>query len=276
MWHQRLLFCLTQTLFHGFFNACQTSAVLVFSEFANTTHTAVAEVVNVIDFAVAIAQVHQNFDHREDVLVRHDHGASRRITAHAGIEFHAANTRQIVGIRVVEQALEQGLNRVFSGRLARAHHAVNRYTCSEFISRLIRPEGLRDVRALIKLVGIQHLQVFDTSHTQLFKEQFAQFIVGFGDDFTRICVNDVFGDHTSDQEIFRYADARGAAGFQLAGVTHGDALVLGYYNFAGLVSDVKTGHFAAHALGNEFHLGTAVHQAEVVKHKEVGEDGFLI
>ena len=75
MRHQRFLLSLTQALLDGFLNSCQASAVLVFSEFADTTHTAVAQVINVIHFTIAVAQVHQNFDHGEDVLVGHDHRA---------------------------------------------------------------------------------------------------------------------------------------------------------------------------------------------------------
>ena len=75
MRHQRFLLSLTQALLDRFLNSCQAGAVLVFSEFANATHPAVAQVINVIDFTIAVAQVHQDFDHGEDVLVCHDHRA---------------------------------------------------------------------------------------------------------------------------------------------------------------------------------------------------------
>ena len=55
-----------------------------------------------------------------------------------------------------------------------------------------------------------------------------------------------------------------------------DALVLGNHNLAGFVGDVKACHFTAHTLGHELHLRATVHQTEVVEHKEVSEDGFLI
>src|SRR3546814_8977893 len=43
-------------------------AILVFEQFADRTHTAVAKIVDVVDLALAILQVHQLLDHGEDVL----------------------------------------------------------------------------------------------------------------------------------------------------------------------------------------------------------------
>ena len=59
-------------------------------------------------------------------------------------------------------------------------------------------------------------------------------------------------------------------------MTNGNALVFSDDNFASRIGNIKTGHLTAHALGNEFHLGTAVHQTEIIKYKEVGEDRLLI
>ena len=69
---------------------------------------------------------------------------------------------------------------------------------------------------------------------------------------------------------------RGACLLQITGVTHGDALVLGYHHFAGFVGDVKTGHLATQTLRHKLHLCAAVHQTEVVVHKEVRQDGFWV
>ena len=91
--HQRLLLGLAQTFFHSFFDTGQTSAVLVFGQFANTAHTAVAQVVDVVHFATAIAQVHQNLDNRQNVFVGQDHGTSCLGATQLGIELHTADAR---------------------------------------------------------------------------------------------------------------------------------------------------------------------------------------
>ena len=61
MRHQRLLLGLPQTLLDGLLNPCKSCAVLVFSQFADATNAAIAQVVDVIDLTTTIAQVNQNF-----------------------------------------------------------------------------------------------------------------------------------------------------------------------------------------------------------------------
>ena len=53
----------------GAFHASQSGAELVFGQFADGAHAAVAEVIDVIDLAVPVAQLHQNLHHRNDVLI---------------------------------------------------------------------------------------------------------------------------------------------------------------------------------------------------------------
>ena len=75
MRHEWLLLGLTQTLFHSFLDASQTGAVLVLGQLAHATYAAIAQVIDVIDFAAAIAQINQDLDHGQDVFVGEHHGA---------------------------------------------------------------------------------------------------------------------------------------------------------------------------------------------------------
>ena len=272
--HQRLLLGLTQTFLDGLLDTSQTRAVLVFGEFAHATHAAIAQVIDVIDFAVAVAQVHQNLDHGQDIFVGQHHRTGRAIAADLGVELHAADARQIVRIGVVEQALEQGLDCIFGWRLAGTHHAIDRDAGSEFVGRLIDAQRLRDVGALVEFVGVDALQVLNAGAAQLLQQRFGQLFVGLGNDFTGVGIDDVAGCHAADQEVLRHADELGARLLEFARVTRGDALVLGDDDLARLVGDVETCDFATQALGHEFHLRAAVHQTEVVVDEEVGEDGL--
>ena len=274
--HQRLLLRLTQTFLHGLLDTGQAGAVLVLGQFADATHAAVAEVVDVVDFAVAVAQVHQDLDDRQDVLVGQHHRAGRLVAADLGVELHAADARQVVRVRVVEQALEQGLHRVFRRRLAGAHHAVDRHARGELVHRFVDAQGLRDVRALVEFVGVDDLDVLHAGAAQLLQQRFGQLVVGLGQDFARIGIDDVACDHAADQEVFRHADVRGAALLEFARVARGDPLVLGDHDLARLVGDVEARDFAAQALGDELHLRAAVHEAEVVVDEEVREDRFRV
>ena len=66
--HQTFAFGLIQTLFHGTFHACQTCTELVFHQFANGTHATVAQMVNIVHFAMAVAQLHQRSNRHHDVF----------------------------------------------------------------------------------------------------------------------------------------------------------------------------------------------------------------
>ena len=160
--HQGLLLGLTQTLFDGFLNPRQTGAVLVLGEFAHATHAAVAQVVNVIDFTATVSEVHQNLHHRQNVIIGEHHGTGGVGVADFGIELHSPNTRQIVGVGVVKKALEKGLHRIFGGRLARTHHAINRNPCSKLVGGLVSTQCLRQISPLVKLIGVNALEVGHT------------------------------------------------------------------------------------------------------------------
>ena len=272
MGHQRLLLSLTQTFLHSLFDTRQASAVLVLSQFAHAAHAAVAQMVDIVHLATAIAQIHEDLDHGQDVFVGQHHGACGFVAADLGVELHAAHAREVVRVGVVEQALEQGLHGVFRRRLAGAHHAVDGHARSELIGRFINAQGLRDVGALVEFVGVDDLQVTHASGAQFLKQGFGQLFVGLGDDFAGVRIHDVAGHDATNQEVFGHADVGRAGLLQLARVARGDALVLGDDDLAALVGDVETGNFTLEAIGHKLHLCAAVHQAEVVVDEEVGQD----
>src|SRR3546814_1599467 len=65
---------------------------------ADRAHAAVAEIVDIVDLALAVLQVHERLDDREDIL-----GAQRRhrilgVEIEAHVQFDAAHRRQIVAV----------------------------------------------------------------------------------------------------------------------------------------------------------------------------------
>ena len=274
MRHQGFGFCLAQTLLHGLLDARKTAAVLVLGQLTDTTHTPVAQVVDVIDVAVAIAQVDEDLDDIQDVVVAQRHLAFRRVAAHTSVEFHPADTAQVVRVLAVEQAVEQRFDGVFGGRLARAHHAVDGHSRRQLIGGFVSGQGLADERALVQLVRVQALDVLDTRRTQLLQHRFGDFFVGFGHDLARVGIDHVLADETANQEIFGHADETGAGLFELAHVARGDALVLLDNDIARLVSEIETRDFALQTLRHEFHLRARVHQTEMVVLEEMRQDRF--
>ena len=209
MGHERLLLGLAKPFFNRFFNTGKTGSVLVFSQFAHATHAAITEVVDVIDVTTAIAQVHQDLHHRQDIFIGQHHRAGRLGPAHLGVELHATHARQVIGVGVVEQALKQRLYRVFGGWLAGTHHAVDGNPGGKLVHGFITAQGLRNVRALIELIRVDARQVLHAGCAQFFQQSLGQFLVGLGDDFTGVGFDDVAGHDSRHQKVFRYADVCG-------------------------------------------------------------------
>ena len=63
-------FSLVQAFLDGALHADEAGTELVLGKFADRTHAAIAEVIDVVDFAAAIAQLDQDTDHADDVVVR--------------------------------------------------------------------------------------------------------------------------------------------------------------------------------------------------------------
>jgi hypothetical protein len=79
-------------------HAQQADAVLVLHQLADRAHAAVAEIVDVVDLALAVAQVDQRLDHGEDVLLaQHAHGVLG-VEVEAHVHLDAADGRQVVAL----------------------------------------------------------------------------------------------------------------------------------------------------------------------------------
>ncbi len=232
--------------------------------------------VDVVDFATAIAQLDEDLDDGDDVLVGQRHRAFGTVAADARVELHAAHARQVVRVFAVEQAVEQRFDGVFGRRLAGAHHAVDGDTGGQLVGRLVGGQRLADVGALVEFVGEQDREFLHAGAAQLLQQRFGQLVIGLGDDLAGVGVDHVAGDDAADQEVFRHRDVRGARLLELAHVARGDALVLLDDDVAVLVGDVEARDFALQALGHELHLRAGVHQAEGVVLEEVRQDRFRI
>jgi len=168
------------------------------------------------------------------------------------------------------------LHGVFCGWLTWTHHAIDGDPGGKFVRRLVRTQGLGDIRPLIKLVGVDARKLLHAGAAQLFKQGFGQLFVGFSQDFTGINVHQIARDDPADQKIFGHRNMGGLSLFQLTGVPCSDPLVLDHHHFATLVRDVKTRDLTTQTLGDKLHLGATVHQAEVVIDKKVGQNRLIV
>ncbi len=270
--HQVFALGLAEALLHRAFDAHEARAELVFRQFADAAHAPVAEVVDVVDFALAVAQLDENLDRREDVVVLQRHRAGDFVTADAAVELHAADLRQVVRVFAVEQAIEQRLDGFFRRRLARTHHPVDRDARGRLVDGFVDTQRRRDVRTLVQIVRVERLDFLDLRFAQLVEHAFRDLVVGVRDHFARIAVDDVLRKHAAEQIVFGHRDVLGLRGFEIANVLRVDPLVLLDDDLAFTIGDVEACDFAAQALGHELHLRAFVHQREVVEDEEVRED----
>jgi hypothetical protein len=101
------------------FHAQEPDAILILHELADRAHPTVAEVIDVVDLAFAVAQIDQRADHRDDVvLAQHAHGVGR-VEVEPHVHLDAAHRREVVALGIEEQRLEHVLRGIERRRLAR-------------------------------------------------------------------------------------------------------------------------------------------------------------
>ena len=92
-------------------HAEQADAVLVLHQLADRADAAVAEMVDVVDLALAVAQVDQRLDHGEDVVLAQNAHGVRGVEVEAHVHLDAADGREVVALGIEEQRLEHRLGR---------------------------------------------------------------------------------------------------------------------------------------------------------------------
>ncbi len=269
MRHQVVRFGLAETLLHCTFNAHQTGTELVFSQFADTTHATITEVIDIIDFAATVAQFDQDLNNRKHVFIRQRHCAGQFIAADTAIEFHAAHSRQVITLFAIEQSVEQRLDRILGRRFARTHHAVDRDACRHLVGCIVHAQSLRNITALVQVVGIQRLDVGYVCFAQPTQQVICQFVVRVGNHFTCVGINDIFREYAAKQIVFRNRDMLDASGLDFTHMLGVDALVFGDDDLARLVADVEAGNRTAQTFSDEFHFGAFRTQCEIIEDEEI-------
>src|SRR6185369_13119124 len=89
--HQAFAFGDGETLFHRTLNTHETDTELVFGQFADRTHAAVAEVVDVVDFAFTVLKVDQDLHRVDDVFFGQNARTFVLAATDATVELHATD-----------------------------------------------------------------------------------------------------------------------------------------------------------------------------------------
>ena len=127
--HQAFTLRHGEPLFDGTLDAHQPYTELIFSHFADGPDAPVAKVINVVHYALAVADTDQSANNIDNVFLVEGRGTDLVLSAQPSVELHSAHGREIVSLGREKQILEEVFRRLFSGRLSRSHHAVDLNEC---------------------------------------------------------------------------------------------------------------------------------------------------
>ena len=275
--HHRVDIHRRHALLDGALHAQQAQAVLVLHQLADRAHPAVAEVVDVVDLAFAVAQVHQRPDHGDDVL-----GAQRahRVVAleiEPHVHLDAADGREVVALRIEEQRVEERRGRIDGRRLARAHHPVDVHQRALLIGVLVDVERIADERADRDMIDVEDREVLDLRLLERLQQLGIQLVAGLAIDLAGLHVDDVLGQVLARKIGVVEEHLLQALLAQLARAPCGDLLAGLDHHLAGLgVDEVGRRRETAHLLRHERNLPAelgVLHPDGVV---EGAEDGLLV
>ena len=192
----------------------QTDAVLVFHQFADRPDATVAEVVDVVNLTLAIAQFGQRLDAGDDVItVQRALGVGlAQIQTHVHLD--AANGRKVVTLAIEEQRIEQLACRFNGRRFTRTHDAVDIHERGIAAHVLVGSHGVADVGADVHAVDVQHRNLGDAliqQNLQASALHFAvlvifhrQFVASFDPNLAGFFIDDVLGNIAAKDLVKRH------------------------------------------------------------------------
>ncbi len=211
-------------LLDGALHAEQAQAVLVLHQLADGAHAAVAEMVDVVDLAAAVAQVDERAGHREDVvLAQHAHRVLG-VEVHAHVHLHAPHGRQVVALGVEEQRVEHRLGGVERRRLARAHHAVDVEQGVLARGVLVDRERGADVGADVDVVDVEDRQRVEAVVEQARQRLGRDLVARLGVDLAGLGVIEILGEVLAVEVLVGGAQGLHALLGEQAGRAGGDLL----------------------------------------------------
>ena len=173
--------------------------VLVLHQLADGTHPPVAEIVDVVDLPAAVLQLVEDLHRAEQVfLAQHAHGIGHIVEAQPHVHLHPSDRRQIVAVRIEEQAAEQPFRRLRRRRLTRTHHAIDVDQCVVAVGVLVDRQRVANPRT-VRLVHRQRRQFGDTSLFQRGELRLGEFLASFRIDLARLSIDQILSHEAAEQ-----------------------------------------------------------------------------
>ena len=165
---------------------------MIFHQFADRTHTTIAQVVNIINFTSSVFKVYQDLHNFQDIFfAKHTNIIGNIGKVKPCIHLNTTDRRQIIAFVIKEKPVEQSLCRIQGWRLAGAHYFVNINKRFLAASILIRHHSIADVRTDICVVNVKNLQLICFTSGDICHFLFGQFFAGFQNYLTGSLINQV-------------------------------------------------------------------------------------
>src|SRR5713226_8679555 len=230
-------------------HADQADAVLVLEQLAHRPDAAVAEVVDVVDLALAIFEINEVPDDLEDVLLGEDRLLERLVDGELVVQLEPADLGQVVALGVEEQVDEEVGGRLQRGRIARAQAAVDLHDRLFRRGDLVGHQRVAQERPDVQVVDEEHLELVDAALAQLLDLLLGDLLVALQQDLAGVLVHHVAGADLGDQLLDVEGQRANLRLLQLLDRPAGELAVLLDDHFAGLrVLDVPGGALAGEQL----------------------------
>src|SRR6185437_9169963 len=260
-----------QALLDGALDAHQPDAEGILRHLADAAHAAIAQVIDVIHMAVAVADVDQGLHDLDDVFLAQHPRTRDRLASHAAVELHASDRRQIVAFAVEEQVLKQVLGGILGRRLAGTHHAVDFDQRLEAGLGRIDAQSVRNIRTAVQIVDVQGVNFGDAVFDQLAHRRNRQNLVGLGQDFAGFGIDDVVRQNLALHVFGGHGQALDLRLLEVANMARGDAAAFLDDDLLA-DADLERGRLAAQALRDDVEFDFLLRQMKYVLLEEDVQD----
>src|SRR5262249_27799445 len=176
--HQRFDVLQAHPLLDGALHADEPDAVLVLDELADRADAPVAEVVDVVDLAVAVLQLDQVADDLEDVLAAERPLVDRAVDLELVVQLEPPDAQEVVALGVEEEVVEERGGRLRGGRITGAETAVDLEDRFLGLLDLVLEERVPERWPDVHVVEEEDLDLVDAALAELLELLVGDLLVG--------------------------------------------------------------------------------------------------
>ena len=242
------------TLLNSALHAEQADAILVFQKLTDRADTTVTEVIDIVDFALAVLQIHKGLHNGQNVFVAQRRQIVGRVEAKAHVELHATNRGKVITLIVEEQASKQRFSRFLRRWFARTHDTIDAVERHVAVFSLIDLQRVADPRSRVHMVNVEQFEAVNACLVKLFEVLGRDFFTGFDVDLTGLLIDEVQRRITAEDFFGRDQQGFKAILGSLIGRARADLLAGWEHDFTGLgVNDVIERLLATPVFGDVRH-----------------------